>query len=519
MTSSDFWSSVGTTPADLERAYAFLLERGDAASSREIAAHIIEWRVHEEQKRLEELAARRAPIYQPKGTYEIGQRVVFTAFDSREGVVTQIRASDNPRLAPFQVMTVQLEDESAPREFAMAYTAPHPLNEDREAPVELTLSPEEAIAKYGELVRTNLLQRLNADKEFVRLDDGWFLRGLLPEIHEGYLHLAEAAIEQANDALRASDLLKIFEFPPTIKRTAAAFALNVALSNDSRFEDVGPRNSPRWFLKRLEPEEARERPKILEAPSTRPVTLPSELELIATELQDEADCNGDGNNTSLAPRDEITVILTYPHRQAGTLPLTPAVRALLPPFDHPRLRFYFVDALTQERFAGYAVNDGAYIAGLVGWFAARKLWPGAYITLKRGSEPLTLVIEYQPQRERSLWVRVARGINGQLTFSQEKRPIAHKADEEMLIIIGDPVGLEIAAQRAREQPSLTTLLEEIFPELAKLSGAGRVHAKTLYSAVNLVRRAGPRAVMYALTQSRVLASVGGGYFVLNEVRR
>lgn len=509
---------MGTTPADLERAYAFLLERGDAASSREIAAHLIEMRVREEQKRLEELAARRAPIYQPKATYEIGQRVIFTAFDNREGVVTQVRPSDNPRLAPFQVMCVQLEGESAPREFAMAYTAPHPLNEEREAPIELTLTPEEAIAQYGELVRANLLQRLNTDKEFVRLDDGWFLRGLLPEIHEGYLNLAEAAIEQANDALRASDLLKIFEFPPTIKRTAAAFALNVALANDPRFEDVGPRNSPRWFLKRLEPEEARERPKILEALPARPVTLPSELELIAAELQDEADFNGD-SNTTVAPRDEITVILTYPHRQAGTLPLTPAVRALLPPFDHPRLRFYFVDALTQEKFAGYAVNDGAYIAGLARWYAARKLWPGAYITLKRGNEPLTILIEYQPQRERSLWVRVARGINGQLTFSQEKRPLAHKADEEMLIVIPDPLGLETAAQRAREQPSLTALLEEIFPELAKLSGAGRVHAKTLYSAINLVRRAGPRTVMYALTQSRTLFSVGGGYFVLNEARR
>lgn len=519
MASLDFWNALGTTPADLERAYAFLLERGDAASSREIAAHLIEWRVRDEQRRLEEIAARRAPIYQPKATYEIGQRVLFTAFDDREGVVTQIRPSDNPRLAPFQVMCVQLEGESAPREFAMAYPAPHPLNEEYEAPIELTLTPQEAIAKYGELVRTNLLQRLNADKEFVRLDDGWFLRGLLPEIHEGYLHLAEAAIEQANDALRASDLLRIFEFPPTIKRTAAAFALNVALSNDPRFEDVGPRNSPRWFLKRLEPEEARERPKILEAPLARPVTLPNELELIVAELQDEADFNGNSNTVTMAPRDEITVILTYPHRQAGTLPLTPAVRALLPPFDHPRLRFYFVDALTQEKFAGYAVNNGSYIAGLARWFATRKLWPGAYITLKRGSEPLTLVLEYQPQRERGLWVRVARGTGGQLTFSQEKRPIAHKADEDMLIVIGDPVGLETAAHKAREHASLTTLLEEIFPELAKLSGAGRVHAKTLYSAVNLVRRAGPRAVLHALTQSRALSSVGGGYFVLNEARR
>jgi len=191
----------------------------------------------------------------------------------------------------------------------------------------------------------------------------------------------------------------------------------------------------------------------------------------------------------------------------------------LPPFAHPRLRFYLQDATSHEKIAAYAVKDGNYIAGLAKWFNARKLSPGAYITLKRTNDPLTLLIDYQPQRERGLWVRVARGINGQLTFAQERRPVSHKYDEEMLILIGDPLGLEAAALRAREQRSLGALLEEIFPELAKLSGGGRVHAKTLYSAVNLVRRAGPRAVLSALTESSAFSSVGGGYFVLNETRR
>jgi hypothetical protein len=519
MASSDFWGSIGTTPTDIERAYSFLLERGNAASSREIAAHLIEWHIRDEEKRQAEIAARRAPLYQPKETFAVGEHLIFSALDHREGVVTQVRESDNPRMAPFQVIAVKLEGETKPREFAAVYTAQHVLNQDRAALNELTLQPAEAVAQYGETVRAALVHRLSADKEFVRLDDGWFLRGLLPEIHAGYLNLAEAAIEQSNDALRTADLLKIFEFPDSIKKSAATFALNFALANDVRFEDVGPSNDPRWFLTQLEPAEARERPKILEAAPARKFNLPSELETIAAELHDEADLNGDANNTPPTPRDEITLILTYPHRRAGTLPLTPVVRALLPAFDRPRLRIHFVDATTHEKFAGYAVKDGFYLAGLAHWFNVRKLSPGAYLTLKRGNDPLTLVIDYQAQRERGLWVRVARGINGQLTFSQEKRPIAHKSDEEMLIVIGDPVGLETAAQKAREHASLAALLEEIFPELAKLSGAGRVHAKTLYSAVNLIRRAGPRVVLSALTESGAFSSVGGGYFVLNEVRR
>ena len=68
-------------------------------------------------------------------------------------------------------------------------------------------------------------------------------------------------------------------------------------------------------------------------------------------------------------------------------------------------------------------------------------------------------------------------------------------------------------------PRSARRLEEVFPELAKLSPGGRVHAKTLYSAINLVRRIGPRAVMSALVESHAFTSVGGGYFVLNEVPR
>ncbi|HEX9075223.1 MAG TPA: hypothetical protein VF932_05565, partial [Anaerolineae bacterium] len=163
--------------------------------------------------------------------------------------------------------------------------------------------------------------------------------------------------------------------------------------------------------------------------------------------------------------------------------------------------------------------EGNYLAGLAGWYNMRRLSPGAYVILRRGPEALTLTVDYQPQRERSLWVRVARGINGRLVFAQEKRPVSHKYDEEMLIVVADPVGLDTVAQTAREHKPLPELLEDIFPELAKLSGAGHVHAKTLYSAVNLVRRIGPRAVLSALSESRTFSSVGGGYFVLNEQAR
>ena len=518
MSGTDFWNQVGTTNEDVERLYGFILERGAPVASGELVAHIIEWRVRDEERKLAELAARKSPLYQPKQTYAVGQSVIFTTLGNREGVIQAIRDGENPRIGSFQVMSVQLPDETESREFAMGYTSAHPLNVDQtQKAVSLGVTPEQAVLQYGTQVRAAIEKRLGTDKEFVRLGEEWFLKGLLPQIHEGYLNLAEAAIEQTGDAVRTGELVKMLDLAGA-KKSAAIFALNAALAKDSRFEDLGSTGDPRWYLAHLIPAEAIERPRVLEIVGTRPVSLSGEMESIAAELLDEADANGVPSTQPVTPRAEITLVLTYPHRVAGTLPITPAVYGMIPAFTKPRLKLTLIDALTQDKIPGFAVRDGNYIAGLTQWFTSRKLSPGALITLKRGSDPLTLMIEYQPLRERSLWVRVARGTNGQLTFSQEKRPVSHKYDEEMLIVVGDPVSIERAAQNTRDH-KLSGLLENIFPELAKLSGAGRVHAKTLYSAVNLIRRSSARAVLGALNESRSFTSVGGGYFVLNEVVR
>ena len=518
--SAEFWAQVGASDTDVEHLYGYILERGVPLPSRDLAVHLIEWRVREEERHLAELAARRAPVYQPKNIFEVGQSIILTELGNREGLVKQVRPGDNPRLGNFQIIAVQIEGEPRVREFAAGYTSPHPLNEEiTRTAISLGLTPDEAAAKYGESVRTALLQRLSTDKEFVHVGDQWFLKGLLPEFNPGYLNLAEAAIEQAGDALSTAELEKILDLPQTGKKAAMDFTLNLTLNADARFEDVGPVGQSRWILTRMELPESRERPAILDMLPARTVRLPAELETIAVDLYDSADSNGNVNKPATAPREEVTLVLTYPHRRAGTLPLLPPVRALLPNFAHPRLRINFVDATSHEIFPGYVVTEGNYLVGLGAWYSTRRLSPGAYITLRRGPQPFSLTVDYQPQRERSLWVRVARATNGRLMFSQEKRPLSHKYDEEMLIVIADPVGLDTFAQLAREQRPLPVLLEEVFPELAKLSGAGRVHAKTVYSAINLIRRIGPRAVLSGLIESRAFASVGGGYFVLNEESR
>ncbi len=516
---TDFWNQVGATDADAEQLYAYILERGTPAPLRDLANHLIDLRLQEQIKAQTEAQSRRAQCYQPKQMYKSGERLFFPALNSRTGVVKKIRAGDNPRLGEFEVILVQMDEDAKTHEFAAAYAGDHPLNQEQETPAIVAQSPEAARAEHGEMIRANLLKRLSADKEFVCIGDLVFLKGLLTAIPEGYLNIAEAAIEQANDGVPTSEMIRVLELPPNVKKGGVSLSLSYALAHDARFEDVGPDGQIRWYLTRLEPAEVSERPAILDIRNDRIVALAPELETIATDLFHETDLNNREKALS-SDLHEITLVLAYPHRRVGTLPLVPSARALLPKFSHARFRFNFVDAATKEKFAGFAVADGNYLAGLGSWYQTRRLQPGALIVLRRHHDPLTLEIDYQAQRERTLWVRVAKAVNGQLTFAQERRPLAHKYDEEMLIVIGDAAGIDAAAERLRHShPTLENLLEYVFPELAKLSGAGHVHAKTLYSAVNCVRRANLRAVMTALAESRAFTSAGGGYFVLNEAAR
>jgi hypothetical protein len=526
-----FWNNFRVSDSDLERLYGFVLEKGEPVPARELVMHVIEARVKEEEERRARLS-RHATLYQPKLQFEVGQRLIFSALDDAEGTVTAVRAGDNPRLPSFQVVTVLFDHENRTREFAAAYDAPHPLNATRAATSGAAdESPSEIFERYGTGLEKALLTRLRDDKEFVVKDHAGLLRGLMTDIQEYHLNLAEAAIEQSNAALSTTELARLLELDNSAtKKSTLIFSLENALEHDERFVNVGPRGEERWYLARLQPSEARTLPRILQLPraATPRVALPPELESLVHELQDEADVDGvlsdsaDLRGDAAAGVPIVTIALTYPHRRMGTLPLTPGLRALLPETDNPAMFVTLVDdtlgASTVTRMPTWVVREGDYLAGLRLWFDQHKLSPGALLQLERRPEPLTASIRYQPQRERSLWVRVARVQGGRLTFAQEKRPVAHKYDEDMLILIGDPAAMDgLSASNHAERP-LENLLVEIFPELAKLSGAGRVHAKTLYSAVNFLRRVGPRAVFLTLASSPAFSSAGGGYFMLENVR-
>ena len=161
-------------------------------------------------------------------------------------------------------------------------------------------------------------------------------------------------------------------------------------------------------------------------------------------------------------------------------------------------------------------HAGRYVAGLRPWFEKHKLPAGAFITLERRDDSGEIVVDFRPKRMRREWTRFAQPADGsRLDIQLRKQEVACEYDE--LIIIGDDRNEEILKLRstpAYSHASLEDLVFEVFTDLAGLSQTGSVHAKTIYSAVNVLRRCPPEPVFAALADHPKLEAAGGGTFRL-----
>jgi hypothetical protein len=75
---------------------------------------------------------------------------------------------------------------------------------------------------------------------------------------------------------------------------------------------------------------------------------------------------------------------------------------------------------------------------------------------------------------------------------------------------------ELAERLEAQHRSVADLIQDLFPQLARLSPQGTVNSKTLYSAVNLVRRVPPGPLLAELVMHPSLRPVGDGYWVIRE---
>lgn len=514
-----YWGDEFTiTSEDLQYLSALLIEEELPRSAEELGRALILHRCRQEEALIERVMSK-GTLYQPKRSYTTGEPVVFPALGYLVGEVVGVRPGHNPDYGPFQVIQVKFESGET-REFAAEFTADHPLNREAQATTAggsaKLLSPEEIAALYGDQVSKIVERRLESEPDFVRLADKWFIKDLLVDIHVGHLNLAEAVLDLAGGGpLPTEALLDHLELPEEITPQLRIFSLNYALQEDERFDEVGPAGQVLWFLRRLEPEDVQSVPQYLQYRPIQydPALLTSEMVALERELDDEWSELEDAKVT-----EPVTVVLIYPHRKCGTLPLSRRLKHVFPTGRAERIRFTFIDGDTGAEMPGWVVREKRYVYGLKEWYEANNVPVGAYLELARGQKPGTVIIRRRAQRPRREWVRVVLPVEGRLVFEIRKELITCEYDERMIVAGEESLAMEQVWTQA-QRLSLKQLTTMIFPELAKLSPQGTVHAATLYSAVNVAMRTPPGPLLAELVADGMYTPVGDNYWVLRSPSR
>jgi hypothetical protein len=464
--------------------------------------------------------AKSGQLYQPKGHYAVGQTVVFSALDFEAGRVVGVRPGENPKYGGFGVIRVEFDGEPREREFATDLDVPHPLNapiEELVVSIDSSVSEADLVRAFEHYVAVKLEPVLAGAPEFVRFNGNWFLRDLLPEIHVGHLNLAEAMIYEAGHPLPAREMLAELGLPVTGSREAQLFALNRALREDSRFDNVSMRDEPIWFLRALVPEAVYQRPATL-APAFKAqggeyigLTMLDMVEEIGDELDDV--------NAAAVPRDggSVRFELSFPHLHAGTMPASQRLLRMMPSDTQRYYPITLIDSRSKRRFDAWVVPDERYICGLKEWYTSAGVCVGAEVAITPTDEAMTFGILVVPVRSRrSEWVRSAIVAEGDLVLQMQRASLEVRADHNMLLDVPDRDAIaSLMAQAARAQLSLTATVRTAFTELTKLGAGGTVHAKSLYSVCNLLRRTGAVPVFAELTRRACYDPVGDGLWVYN----
>jgi hypothetical protein len=514
--SSEYWGSRFTLSGDdRELLLNLFVEDEQPRSSDELAQALIRHRVEREENAIRRKQQAQGTLYQPKRAFQVDEQVVFPALDFAVGRVTAVRDGYNPDVTvPFKVIQVNMEGGGV-HEFAAELSGDHRLNDDTVllSPTDELVPPQEIYARYKDMFVPHVRELLHSSPEFVWLAGKWFPRSLLVEINEGQLNIAEAILDMnGGGPLPTEALLPELGLPAEVNRALQIFSLNYALFADERFDEVGPAGEVVWFLNRLEP------PEVINTPPWLKYTPPAARHSVLTPDLLRAERSIDDEWSSLLapdePVDEVTFTLAYPHRRSGTVPLSPTIAKLFPTGRTHRIRFTFEDARTGRRWSGWVVRERHYAFGLDQWYSANEVPAGAYVELRRSREPGVVIVDLQGHRQRREWVRVAVPKEGRLTFEMLKRPLPCDYDEQQVVFVDDPLSIDKVWMQADERNVLMPdLLEQLLPELAKLSPQGNVHAKTLYAAINLIKRTPPGPLFAALTAQAKFRAVGDGYWL------
>jgi hypothetical protein len=519
---SEYWQTLQINKKDIEFLHNHLFESETPMTARELVGVLIEERVRTEQAAQAKKRQSYGKVYLPKERYSDGEHLVFPALDWAKGAVSAVRSGVNPQYGEFDVLTVEMENGQS-RMFA-AGLAEHTLNEEPDTDLEAdNFDPKSIQIAFGPEIEAKLEDAFAEDDGLVRIAGRWFPRALLVDVNQGHLNLAEAVLDMAGgEPLPTSELLKNVELPEGVNPKLAEFSLNLALQEDSRFDEVGPAGEVLWCLQRLEPENVREVPRFLRyTPIEHDRSLLTEDMLaLEAQLDDEFSETGSGSAEGV---EAVTISLIFPHWRAGTLPITSRVKSMFPTaYESPRVRFTLVDGKSGERIPAWVVRNDRYVSGLRDWYEAHELMPGSLVRIMRGKNPGEAIIEAKTHRTTKDWVRtVIVGADGGVVFALLKQTVTAEFNERMAFALPalDAADMlwEPAAQKKRP---FDRLVINVIRELTKLNPQGHVHAQELYAAVNFLRRV-PFAPLMALLASRPddFVHVGDLHFRLGEELR
>ena len=522
MSHSQLWAGkLSITNDDLDYLTNLLLERETPLPLEELALALVEYRVRQTadsaRKRYENVE-----IYRPSDTYKVGQKIMFTAFNSDVGKVTAVRDGNNPDYTDFRVITVQFDDNDRTREFAAALKAPHKLSEidptDILMPGEVELDPKDVLAADRKRILDELRKKLQASDEIVAIAGKWFPRSLMMDVNIGHLNLAEAVLD-INDGgpLTTEEIIEQIGGIGNAPESLQIFSLNYAMSKDERFDEVGPTGQVLWYLNRLEPNEVRTTPPLLRYSTIDydPTLLNEEMIGLEAELDDELSSLEYDQSEQL---EEATIPLIYPHRRQGTFPLNAKMRHIFPTaLRTPRVWVTLVDGQDGEESVGWVVREERYVYGLGRLYRKHKLPVGAFITVSRDDDPGYIIIDFNSYKPRTEYVKLITPNNGQMAFEEQKRAIGAEYDALMLLGTDDIGGVDALGEAARQQRKpLAGIIRNIISELGRFSPQGTVHAKTIYSAVNVLRRCPPGPIMATLISNPDFEYVGNLYWKLGD---
>lgn len=506
---------------DIDYLMGLLLERETPLTVDDLAYALIEQRLQQEAAALRE-KYKDVQVYNPADTFKVGQRVMFPALDYALGVVQGVREGNNPDYGAFKVVQVEFENDSRNRvrEFVADYPN-HALSKRFEEdstmlPGASDLSAEEIFTANRSRIIPILETALQESGDLVSVAGKWFPRNLMLDVNEGHLNLAEAVLDiNSGGPLLTEQILDEIGGLGNAPKELQVFSMNHALNEDDRFDEVGAVNTVLWYLKRLEP------PEVLSTPAYLRYTeqeyeaglLTPEMRALEAEIDDEW--------SPIEPPDEqqeeVSITLNYPHRRVGTLPLNARLQRIFPTARRtPRVWVTLVDGQDGEEFDGWVVRQERYVFGLGKLYRKHKLPVGAILRVRPSEEAGKIIIDFNAHRPRTEYIRLIVPKNNQISFEHDKRAIGAEYDDLMILGADDLAAVDALFQTTQQsRKSLSSVLLTTLTELSRFSPQGAVHAKTLYSAVNVVRRCPPGPIFAALITNVEFEHVGSNYWKLS----